>query len=75
MSLKYLIDLVGSDRVVVGTDNMGGQGGQQGGQGGPNVAVPGGPVAGPKSVLDQLELSQADRDFILFGNAKRLFKL
>ena len=91
LTLKYLIDLVGSDRVVMGTDNMGGTverpagaGGQgggaggagQGGRGGQNTAtVPGGPVSGPNSVMDQLDLSQADRDLIRFGNAKKLFKL
>ena len=41
LSLKYLIDLVGSDRVVVGTDNMGGTpaggGGGQGRGGGQNA--------------------------------------
>ena len=36
LTLKYLIDLVGSDRVVLGTDNMGGTnpGGGGGGRGG-----------------------------------------
>ena len=66
LSLKYLIDLVGSDRVVLGTDNMGGQ---------PNAPAPTGPVAGPHSVTDQLDISAADRDLILRGNLTRLFKL
>lgn len=67
LSLKYLIDLVGSDRVVVGTDNMGGT---------PNTGTaPTGPVAGPHSVIDQLDLSASDRDLILRGNLRKLFKL
>jgi hypothetical protein len=39
LTLKYLIDLVGSDRVVLGTDNMGGTnpGGGGGGRGGQNA--------------------------------------
>jgi hypothetical protein len=66
LSLKYLIDLVGSDRVVVGTDNMGGNA---------NAPVATGPVAGPNSVLDQLDLPAADRDLILRGNGMKLLKL
>ena len=66
LSLKYLIDLVGSDRVVLGTDNMGGT---------PNAPVATGPVPGPHSVIDQLDLPTADRDLILRGNLQRLFKL
>ena len=73
LALKYLIDLVGSDRVVVGTDNMGGQGGQGGGANA--AAAAGGPVPGPNSVMDQLDLPAADRDLILRGNLTRLFKL
>lgn len=76
LTLKYLIDLVGSDRVVVGTDNMGGQGGQGPGPGGATAqAAPGAAVPGPNSVMDQLDLPEADRDLILRGNARRLFKL
>lgn len=66
LSLKYLIDLAGSDRVVLGTDNMGGQA---------NAPAPTGPVAGPHSVIDQLDISAADRDLILRGNLTKLFKL
>jgi aminocarboxymuconate-semialdehyde decarboxylase len=66
LSLKYLIDLVGSDRVVLGTDNMGGQA---------NAPAPTGPVAGPHSVTDQLDISAADRDLILRGNLTRLLKI
>jgi aminocarboxymuconate-semialdehyde decarboxylase len=69
LSLKYLIDLVGSDRVVLGTDNMGGGNGPNAG------ATPTGPVPGPHSVIDQLDLSAEDRDLILRGNLKKLFKL
>ena len=72
LSLKYLIDLVGSDRVVVGTDNMGATtGAQYAGA----AASPSGPVPGPHSVLDQLDLSAEDRDLILRGNLKALFHL
>ena len=65
ISLRYLIDLVGSDRVVLGTDNMGA----------PSDASlsPGGP--GPHSVIDQLNIPEADRDLILRGNLKKLFNL
>jgi aminocarboxymuconate-semialdehyde decarboxylase len=104
LTLKYLIDLVGSDRVVLGTDNMGGtasggggggagRGGQNAGGGGNQatggnagaagnaaaganaVAAPGGPVSGPHSVIDQLDLTAEDRDLILRGNLTKLFKL
>jgi aminocarboxymuconate-semialdehyde decarboxylase len=70
LSLKYLIDLVGSDRVVVGTDNMGAPAAGRGG-----AAAPTGPVPGPHSVIDQLDLTEGDRDLILRGNLKRLFKI
>lgn len=68
-TLQYLITLAGSDRVVLGTDSMGP---------GPNAGAtqPGrasGP--GPHSVIDQLDISAEDRDLILRGNLKRLFKL
>jgi aminocarboxymuconate-semialdehyde decarboxylase len=66
LALKYLIDLVGSDRVVLGTDNMGGN---------PNAKEVTGPVAGPHSVTDQLDISAEDRDLILRGNVKRLLKI
>ncbi len=69
-TLDYLITLVGSDRVVIGTDSMGPQAQN------PN-ATPGrvGQGGGPHSVVDQLDLSAEDRDLILRGNLKRLFKL
>ena len=66
IGLRYMIDLVGSDRVVLGTDNMG--------AGQDDAALkPGGP--GPHSVIDQLNIPDADRDLILRGNLKRLFNL
>jgi aminocarboxymuconate-semialdehyde decarboxylase len=68
-TLDYLITLVGSDRVVVGTDSMG-PGAQQAAA--TQRVEPGG---GPHSVIDQLDLSAEDRDLILRGNLKRLFKL
>ena len=64
-TLDYLITLVGSDRVVIGTDSMG--------AGGATVPKAGGP--GPHSVVDQLDLSADDRELILRGNLRRLFKL
>jgi aminocarboxymuconate-semialdehyde decarboxylase len=103
LSLQYLIDLVGSDRVVLGTDNMGGTpngggggrgqngaagqnaggapnggggGRAQNGAAGPNAgAAPAAAVAGPHSVIDQLNISREDRDLILRGNVKRLLNL
>jgi aminocarboxymuconate-semialdehyde decarboxylase len=67
-TLQYLIDLVGVDRIVLGTDSMVGAPIPAGEAGGA-------PVIGPHSVIDQLNLSAADRDLILRGNLKRLFKL
>jgi predicted TIM-barrel fold metal-dependent hydrolase len=68
-TLQYLITLAGSDRVVLGTDSMGP---------GPNAGTQQ-PVRatgpGPHSVIDQLDISAEDRDLILKGNLKRLFKL
>jgi aminocarboxymuconate-semialdehyde decarboxylase len=71
-TLDYLITLVGSDRVVVGTDSMG-PGAQQAQQTAATQRVE--PGGGPHSVIDQPDLSDADRDLILRGNLKRLFKL
>jgi predicted TIM-barrel fold metal-dependent hydrolase len=64
-TLDYLITLVGSDRVVVGTDSMGPA----------SATAPKSGGAGPHSVIDQLDLSAEDRDLILRGNLRRLFKL
>jgi aminocarboxymuconate-semialdehyde decarboxylase len=69
-TLDYLITLVGSDRVVIGTDSMGPQ--AQNPNATPGRVEQGG---GPHSVVDQLDLSAEDRDLILRGNLKRLFKL
>lgn len=63
ITLKYLIEFVGSDRVVLGTDNAFGP------------TRGNGPAGGPHSVIDQVDLSEEDRDLVLRGNLKRLFKL
>jgi len=60
-SLRYLVEVVGSDRVVLGTDNMFGPGNQMMDQ--------------PHSIIDQANFSDQDRDMILRGNLKRLFKI
>ena len=60
LALRYLIDLVGIDRVVVGTDNMF-----------TNFAQ----MLPPNTLVDQLELPAAERDLVLYGNAKRLFRI
>lgn len=60
-SLRYLAEMVGTDRIVLGTDNMHGPG--------PQVTEE------PHSVIDQVGFSPAERDLILSGNLKRLFKL
>ena len=59
-TLRFLINLVGSDRVVIGTDNA--FGATQ-------------PMEYPHTLVDQLNLPQADRDRILRGNAAGLFRL
>jgi aminocarboxymuconate-semialdehyde decarboxylase len=59
--LRFLIDLVGVDRVMLGTDNMYGPGNQL--------------TQYPHTIIDQLNLPDGERDLILRGNAKRLFKL
>jgi aminocarboxymuconate-semialdehyde decarboxylase len=61
IALRFLIDLVGVDRIMLGTDNMYGPGNQM--------------AEYPHTVIDQLNLAEAERDLILRGNAKRLFKL
>jgi aminocarboxymuconate-semialdehyde decarboxylase len=53
--LRYLIDTVGVDRVVIGTDVF--------------AAMD---VAEPMYLVDQLNLSAADRELILRGNALRM---
>ena len=61
IALRYLIDLVGVDRIMLGTDNMYGPGNQM--------------AEYPHTVIDQLNLPEDQRDLILRGNAKRLFKI
>jgi aminocarboxymuconate-semialdehyde decarboxylase len=59
-SLRYLVEMVGPDRVMLGTDNMYS----------PGISMP-----QPHSVIDQANFDEADRDLILRGNAKRLFRI
>jgi aminocarboxymuconate-semialdehyde decarboxylase len=59
-TLRFLVGLVGSDRVVVGTDNSFGA----------RINF-----EWPNAVVEQLNLPAADQDRILHGNAKRLFRL
>jgi aminocarboxymuconate-semialdehyde decarboxylase len=59
-TLRFLIRLVGADRVVIGTDNAFGA----------NQAI-----EYPNSLVEQLNLPAADRDLILSGNARRIFRL
>jgi aminocarboxymuconate-semialdehyde decarboxylase len=60
-SLRYLAEMVGTDRIVLGTDNMYGPGNQMADQ--------------PHSVIDQANFNDEDRELILRGNLKRLFKI
>ena len=57
-TLRFMIDLLGSDRIVIGTDNYATM-----------------DVDQPNALVEQLNLPAADRDRILAGNAKRLFKI
>lgn len=57
-TLRFLIALVGSDRVVIGTDDYAPM-----------------DVEEPNTPIEQLHLPAEDRDLILHGNAKRLFRL
>ena len=61
VTLRYLAEVVGSDRVVLGTDNMFGQGANLTEQ--------------PHSIIDQANFVEGDRDLILRGNLKRLLKI
>jgi aminocarboxymuconate-semialdehyde decarboxylase len=61
IALRFLIDLVGIDRIMLGTDNMFGPGNQM--------------TEYPHSIIDQLNLPEGERDLILQGNARRLFKI
>jgi aminocarboxymuconate-semialdehyde decarboxylase len=60
LALRYLVELVGADRVVLGTDNAFGL-----------IGMP----EQPHSIIDQLNLPEADRELILRGNLKRLLRL
>ncbi|WP_157099176.1 amidohydrolase family protein [Novosphingobium rosa] len=62
VNMRYLADVVGPDRIVLGTDNMYGPGDNQ-------------MANNPHSLIDQTGFTEADRDLILRGNLKRLFKL
>ena len=57
-TLRFLIALVDSDRVVIGTDDYAPM-----------------DVEEPNVLIEQLHLPAEDRDLILHGNAKRLFRL
>ena len=57
-TLRFMIELLGADRIVIGTDNYATM-----------------DVDQPNALVEQLNLPTADRDRILAGNAKRLFKL
>jgi aminocarboxymuconate-semialdehyde decarboxylase len=57
-TLRFMIDLLGSDRIVIGTDNYATM-----------------DVDQPNALVEQLNLPAADRDRILSGNAKKLFKI
>jgi aminocarboxymuconate-semialdehyde decarboxylase len=61
IALRFLVEVVGADRVMLGTDNM--------------FATPVNGIEQPHAIIDQAELSESDRDLILRGNAKRLFKI
>jgi len=61
-SLRYLAEMVGSDRIVLGTDNMYWPGSNQ-------------MTDQPHSIIDQANFNDQDRDLILRGNLKRLFKI
>jgi aminocarboxymuconate-semialdehyde decarboxylase len=57
-AFRFLMGLVGSDRIVVGTDHFAAK-----------------DIDYPSAVLDQFNLSAADRERILRGNAMRLLHL
>jgi aminocarboxymuconate-semialdehyde decarboxylase len=60
-SLRYLAEMVGSDRIVLGTDNMYGPGNQM--------------TEFPHSIIDQCNFPDQDRDLILKGNLRKLLKI
>jgi aminocarboxymuconate-semialdehyde decarboxylase len=61
MALRFLAEVVGSDRIMLGTDNM--------------FQSETNGIEQPHAIIDQAGLSEADRDLILRGNAKRLLKI
>jgi aminocarboxymuconate-semialdehyde decarboxylase len=61
-AMRYVAEMVGADRLVLGTDNMYGPGDNQ-------------MANQPNSVIDQCNFSDTDRDLILRGNLKRLFRI
>ncbi len=60
-SMRYLAEIVGADRIVLGTDNMYAAGDNQ-------------MANQPHSLIDQT-FNDVDRDLVLRGNLKRLFKI
>jgi aminocarboxymuconate-semialdehyde decarboxylase len=60
IALRFLIDLVGIDRVVVGTDNMFTNREQ---------------MLPPSTLVDQLDLPAEERNLVLYGNARRLLEI
>ena len=61
-SLRFLAEMVGTDRIVLGTDNMYGAGEN-------------GPANQPLSIIDQANFPEQERDLVLRGNLKRLFRI
>jgi aminocarboxymuconate-semialdehyde decarboxylase len=62
-TMRFLIDLVGTDRVVIGTDNFA------------PMDTTAGTVDNPHTLVEAMNLPAADRELIMRGNATRLFKL
>lgn len=60
-SLRYLAEMVGTDRIVLGTDNMFA----------PSPQI----TEQPHSVIDQAGFSDDERALVLHGNLARLFRL
>ena len=59
-ALRFLVNLVGADRILVGTDN--------GNRASQNFEW-------PNAIVEHLNLKSDEEDLILSGNAKRLFRL
>ena len=57
-AFRFLVDIVGSDRIVIGTDLFAAR-----------------DIQYPNAFVEQFNLPAADRDRILRGNARRLFRL